>query len=56
MVLSLLGLICCFLPHFKWAYKQDHRQRRLAQIFIKGDNIVMISKATDKEIAAEGQG
>jgi len=43
------------LPLFqvRWCHRQDHRQRRLPQIFIKGDNIVLISPAQqyDKSMA-----
>eukprot|EP00955_Chlamydomonas_euryale_P064485 358992-Chlamydomonas_euryale.AAC.2 len=38
---------CCFLiallVQTKWAFKQEHRQRRLGQIFIKGDSVVTVS-------------
>jgi small nuclear ribonucleoprotein (snRNP)-like protein len=29
----------------RWCRKQDRRQRQLAQIFIKGDNVVMVAAA-----------
>lgn len=33
------------------AYKQDHRTRKLRQIFVRGSNIVMVSAAPSKENA-----
>lgn len=29
----------------RWCRKQDHRQRQLHQVFIKGDNVVLVSSA-----------
>ena len=27
----------------RWVNKQDHRQRSLGQIFVKGDNVIIVS-------------
>lgn len=33
----------------RWSHRQDHRRRHLAQVFIKGDNIVMVSLTVNPE-------
>ncbi|GAX75080.1 hypothetical protein CEUSTIGMA_g2524.t1 [Chlamydomonas eustigma] len=40
-----LGIVA--VKQIKHAFCQDHRKRRLAQIFIKGDNIVLISQDSE---------